>query len=718
MAYSKLKFAIKTLADVCDYANEKDGRGYNKPDATFMNQIAYVDEWTREEALNAYNRLRKYQGQLEMHDIDWEDIDPRDGFDYEWDAEGTTNQEMYKTSRRRMRKALKSKDKVSAPPIFIQCFFKHREFRTEFDMKKDDRGIWWVTKAPLPEEQEGNISSIEELRALDWVYVRESKKSDFKASLYHHHMVPGFWDLWKAFKPELKAEGFGCSKDLGDWYLKWWKQTPEEIIEEIPEVVDDERYDFSDTILYPWQQAHASKLARSLDTFKFSLDNSGTGAGKTPINLSIFKKLGLEPFIICPKPVIPAWYRNAEMVEIELLGVINYESAKKGKQVHKKPYKKKDGYKLVNVDSEYITVSANMNRQSDYDSKYIYTFNLPENAVLVFDEIHRCKNRETQNAQLLLQAAQQGIRISGLSATLASNPMKMFAIGTALKLFDTEHYWGFWNWIKMHGCSKEIVKYKKGGVPVYAWVYDGKESHMQDIHKEIGPRMDGINIAELIEQGLFPTSQILAEAYHLNGNTAKLDKIYTQLLELASEYEKEADYYDQQDEGHLSKRQKLHQQVELLKIPAIIDIAKDALGEDKSVVIMVNFTETLHQLGHLLKTTCFIYGKNSGSQNEINRLAFENNESHIIICNIAAAREGIDLHDKFDKRERLSIIIPSDNAQYVKQALGRVHRAGGTHSQQILFYAANTIEETICDNLKGKLENINALNDTDLMVKF
>jgi superfamily II DNA or RNA helicase len=724
MAYENLKYAVKCIADDCDGAFEKDKMGFNKPDASRMHQLAYMQKWTRSEALDAFQRLYKYQNkQLPAHGINWEDIPHpnTDGFDFPWDKKNLEDEitDYSKMACDQVEVLLEGNEKACAPPIFIKRFFVDKDIRMKFTLEKDERGIWWVARAPEPEPEADPISSIEELRALDWTYIRESKKPTFKAALYTHNMVPGFWNLWKAFKPELKEEGFGCARDQysGEWHIKWWKQTVEEIPEVVPEP-EVKEFDFSDTILYDWQQAHAANLARSLDKYKISIDKSGTGAGKTPINLSVFKKLGLKPFVICPKPVIPGWFRNAEMVVIDLLGVVNYESAKLGKQTIKKPYKRKKGYKLANIKSEYITVSANPNPKNKWDTKYIYTFNFPENAVLVFDEVHRCKNIDTQNTQLLLQAAQQGIRIAGLSATLASSPLKMFAVGTALKLFDTEHYWGFWNWVKMYGCSKEIVKYNRNGEPVYAWQYDRDPIHMQNINIQIGDRMSGIDLGALIKMGKFPTSQIIAEAYNLNGNTSKLDSIYNQLIDLAAEYEKEADYFDQQEDAHLSKRQKLHQQVELLKVPAIVDLVKDAILEEKSVAIFVNFTETLHQLGHILKTRCFIYGRNSGQINEMNRLAFENNESPIIICNIAAAREGIDLHDKYDKRERLSIIIPSDNAQYVKQALGRVHRAGGTHSQQILFYAANTIEEEICNNLKGKLENINALNDTDLMVKF
>ena len=99
--------------------------------------------------------------------------------------------------------------------------------------------------------------------------------------------------------------------------------------------------------------------------------------------------------------------------------------------------------------------------------------------------------------------------------------------------------------------------------------------------------------------------------------------------------------------------------------------------------------------------------------NEANRLLFENNGSRVIVCNVAASREGIDLHDKFNKFSRVSLISPDDSAQNIKQVLGRVDRSGGTASLQRIIFAANTIEEMVLENARVKIMNINSLNGVD-----
>ena len=72
-------------------------------------------------------------------------------------------------------------------------------------------------------------------------------------------------------------------------------------------------------------------------------------------------------------------------------------------------------------------------------------------ALLIFDEVHRCKNYKTQNAAMLIAAVEKNIKTVVLSATAAANPMNMYALGRLLKLFNTTS--GFFNWIKNHRLS-------------------------------------------------------------------------------------------------------------------------------------------------------------------------------------------------------------------------------------------------------------------------
>jgi hypothetical protein len=93
--------------------------------------------------------------------------------------------------------------------------------------------------------------------------------------------------------------------------------------------------------------------------------------------------------------------------------------------------------------------------------------------------------------------------------------------------------------------------------------------------------------------------------------------------------------------------------------------------------------------------------------------SFQNDKSRVIIGQIQACREGLNLHDLNGNHSRVSLIMPSPSIYDTKQVLGRVHRSGGkTKSIQFLVYAAGVpIEENICEKLDVKLKRLDVLAD-------
>lgn len=133
-----------------------------------------------------------------------------------------------------------------------------------------------------------------------------------------------------------------------------------------------------------------------------------------------------------------------------------------------------------------------------------------------------------------------------------------------------------------------------------------------------------------------------------------------------------------------------------------------------SVAIFVNFNETADALCEKLKTRCVIRGGQSDPDREANIAAFQADREPIIIANIRAGGVGVSLHGTPESRTRLSIISPSDSGQDLKQALGRVWRANGAKSIQRIFFAAGTVEEKVCANVRAKIARIDTINDGDL----
>lgn len=512
-----------------------------------------------------------------------------------------------------------------------------------------------------------------------------------------------FWSFYKEQGDLIKAEGYGVSKyRTGEWELVRYSDNDETKVTEEEVVVIPDTIDLYP--LYDYQQPHAIKIMNSLQKYNVAIDNSDTGTGKTFTALVVCRELNLRPLVICPKAVIPAWERSASKLGVEVLTIGNYEIIKTGQMRKTKVLTNGKKVKTV-VDCPWLNVVKNENRKR-FDSKYIMTWELPEDAVVIFDEAHRTKNKGTQNTQLMTTAAEANARILMLSATIGESPLKMFGVAKALRFYS--HPAEFYQWARNYNCEKGR----------FGWEFYGGKQTMERLRTTMKPFMDGMNVDELIESGKFPTNKLIVEAYDMNSDAEHIQRIYDECQEELAELEAKEGRLPPQ--AVLAIMQKARQKTELYKVPTMVDMTKDFIEEGHSVAIFVNYTATLKKFVEVLTRELqisnipTIYGENTSQINEQNRLIFQANEIPVIVCNVAAAKEGIDLHDEMKERKRVSLIVPDWNAQNVKQVLGRIHRAGGSHSLQYIIFCADTVEEKVLKKVKAKIENIESLNKGDL----
>ena len=135
--------------------------------------------------------------------------------------------------------------------------------------------------------------------------------------------------------------------------------------------------------------------------------------------------------------------------------------------------------------------------------------------------------------------------------------------------------------------------------------------------------------------------------------------------------------------------------------------------EGKSVVIFVNFRNTLNRLAELFDRkkikVSLMYGAKTTLQKaqiKANIKAFQDNKHRVIICTIQSGGVGISLHDLYGGHPRVSLISTGWSAQDLKQSLGRIHRAEGkSKCLQYIIFCADTIEDQICCNIREKLKN-------------
>lgn len=443
----------------------------------------------------------------------------------------------------------------------------------------------------------------------------------------------------------------------------------------------------NDTIqkkLYDYQINHTSRLIKILIENNCVLDASDTGTGKTYCALALCKHLKLQPFIICPKSVVYSWESVAKIFDVKPLGVVNYETVKLGK------YYIKNQREIC----PYINIILNeKNKLVDIDWK------VPDNCIFIFDEVHKCSTMGTDNSLLLYTATKTNKKMLILSATVADNPYKFLLFTYVLKFIDPEQ-------VKLNNTDfKKYIKIMDN------WITRDKKPMVRIHHMLYPERASRIRIQDLGDA--FPETQISADPYSISEK--KRVTIEKEYLSIAKELEKLKDKESKDKTNYLVKMLRHHQKIELLKVSLFIELANDFIDNGFSVVIFVNYTQTLETLSTQLKTDCLIHGGQTAEQRNNNIKDFMNNKKKIIVCNIKAGGVGVSLHDTKGNNPRATLISPTWNSIDLVQALGRVHRAGGkSKSIQRIVYVAKTIEEKISRKVKEKLNSLNSINNGDL----
>lgn len=413
--------------------------------------------------------------------------------------------------------------------------------------------------------------------------------------------------------------------------------------------------------LLDFQSEHSEVLINSLKKNNIALSTAETGTGKTYISIYIAKLLNLKPFIVCPKTVIYNWINVSKIFNVPLLGISNYESFKNCS---------------YNAPSEGNIIDMNKKIKCPFINKKLEIL-FPNDTLLIFDEAHKCKNHKTQNAKILLNIDIDMIdyKIILLSATLADKIENFKVFATLFKFI-----------------SNPLLLELKG----YSLI---------DIHKKLFPHFGGTISIKNIPN--FPQNLILADKIIME-NAEEIQAKYELINSIVIDKEKKID----QSNSYLEILLRTRQKIEALKIPSIIELVNDALDNGFSVVIFVNFKQTLISLSEELKIKNFIYGdQNIKERNEIIE-QFQNNTINCIIATAQSGGTGISLHDIHGGHPRMSIISPSWSAQDLMQCLGRIHRAGGkSKAIQKIVFCAKTIEEKIADLIQMKFNNYAQLNN-------
>ncbi|ARF10672.1 DEAD/SNF2-like helicase [Hokovirus HKV1] len=450
--------------------------------------------------------------------------------------------------------------------------------------------------------------------------------------------------------------------------------------------------------LLPYQIAHTNKIISILNKHNRVLDMSDTGTGKTYTTIAAIKHKNQIPFIVCPKSVLKNWHDVLKHFDIKNYYLVNYETLQ-NVTCYKGPLKIKMRCKYLKVidkiakdkETEKIYVDEYQGSLTGLSKKnqirLVFQWSIPEkdNIILIFDEVHKCKNILTNNSAILKATKPLKNNIIMLSATVAEKPKTFAVFGYVLGLYNN-----------ISDCNNWLEK--------CAEMYKA-ESIMLGLHKHIyGEYACRMKIQEL--GNLFPQNNKFVECYEME-NAVEIQNMYNLIQDSVDSLQKKEDASQA-----LAMLTYARMRIETLKIPKAIEMIKKTIEEGKSACVFVNYTDTIHLLAKEFNCNCIIYGEQKIEERNNNIQRFMEDKERIILCNIRSGGVGISLHDTNGNYPRKSIIFPQYSAQDMLQVLGRIHRANcKSICEQCILFCKGTVEEDICENLKDKIINISSVNE-------
>ena len=491
-----------------------------------------------------------------------------------------------------------------------------------------------------------------------------------------------FWKVYgedkELFKKQMGDAGIQLGKFRDEWQLTWWSDDQLKFKQII--VTDTQQEAVQELELIPllhpeglleYQLTSVQMGVASMNKYNRALLGHSTGVGKTFCALGIARELGKRVAVICPKPITTDWHRAAKMMGVEVFEICGWEWTKTGK--------------------------SQMGRWTD-EKKKEFRFMLPPDVMLIFDEVHRGKGEATQNAYLVRDSVVQNIPAIALSATIADDPTKLWALGQFLGL----HQGGkdYFRFLSQNGCRKTR----------FGMQFTGGHSVLKKLHSRIYPeRGNRLRHSDLGDA--FPETLIKAKAFDMD-NAKKIAGEYDDLCNRIEELRGLENF----SANVLAEQTRARQRIELHKAPAVCAMVRDMIEEGNSVFVAVNYSETRKFILDELKTTCSIHGGQDEMERRGNIDAFQRDDSRVIVGIIQACREGLNLHDLNGNHPRVALIMPSPSVFDLKQVLGRIHRSGGkSKSLQYIVYAAGVgIEESICEKLDTKLKRLDVLADGEV----
>lgn len=522
-----------------------------------------------------------------------------------------------------------------------------------------------------------------------------------KAGTKWYHVVKApvddkeFWNLWREFKDELKAEGFRVTKNDDGFDVARWVEATEDG-EAPPADTRVVRY-FTDVefhipedlvaILKPEQVLAVRTLIVAIRKHRLAIDASETGRGKTYIACAVAKLLGWNVGVVCPATVVSKWIDTmVDVFDIEPEFVLSY-----------------DKLRLESADAEPYITRTDVKGKKSTKTSYVWHATAP--VLLIFDEIHKCAALGSLNSKVLEAAVKHRfIKVLGLSATAVDSPMNLDVIGLGLGL----HAGNWWDWALKVGCRPGMF----GGLDFNRRA-ERSQVALKNIHHFIFPeRGTRVRKSDSTSPGSELFVEILDAEYTSKPVREAVDRLDLKMIE----DERRAAEKNQTLSSFVEST-RARQFAELGKVSGMVDKAEELVEEGYSVVMFLAFTESIQCVEQLLHKNIryrkFVGG--GGKQRDAQLADFQSNKASVLIVQLDAGAASVDMHDLDGDHPRATLVSSNYDHRVLIQALGRVDRVqSASKSLQFIVFSHDPIEKRLAALVQSKLDNLSLITDAEM----
>jgi hypothetical protein len=307
---------------------------------------------------------------------------------------------------------------------------------------------------------------------------------------------------------------------------------------------------------------------------------------------------------------------------------------------------------------------------------------------------------------MLAAAVTQGKRPLLITGSVAESPLQLKAIGYAFGLHQNTN---FWHWAQQHGCFKPPF----GGLK-FTTNKERAAAIMADLHARIFPEK-AIRIP-VTGMGDYYKGFLLTCPLIDVPSPDEVDLLTAEINTALQELEQRIEERGASEEHPMTRLLRARQRLDLLKLPAKMELADDLYEQGHTVLLFENFSETVEQLRARYPDAGVIVGDTPQEERDRIMAAVQSDQMRRVILNMQAGGESISLHNLTGKHPRATILPHQYSAKLFRQAVFRTARSGATEKALVLLpVVAGTVEEDIKKSVERKSLCLDTLNDGDLL---